>query len=62
MYIRRDFLFQTVGDAISDLLAVELILASCDWDVETWNRQYTDLPNRQLKVLVSKKTDMFSRG
>jgi len=43
---------QTVGDAISDLLAVELILASRDWDVETWNKQYTDLPNRQIKVKV----------
>jgi len=45
--------FQTVGDAISDLLAVELILASRDWDVETWNKQYTDLPNRQIKVQVN---------
>jgi len=47
--------FQTVGDAMSDLLAVELILASQDWDVETWNQQYSDLPNRQLKVQVSMK-------
>jgi len=37
---------------MSDLLAVELILASQDWDVETWNQQYSDLPNRQLKVQV----------
>ena len=44
---------QTVGDAISDLLAVELILASRDWNVETWNQQYTDLPSRQIKIRVS---------
>ena len=48
-------MFQTVGDAISDMLAVELILASRDWDVETWNKQYTDLPNRQIKIQASSR-------
>ena len=44
---------QTVGDAISDLLVIELILSASDWNVEMWNHQYTDLPNRQLKIHVS---------
>jgi len=44
---------QTVGDAVADMLAVELILAYRDWSVETWNEQYTDLPNRQTKIHVS---------
>jgi len=52
-------LLQTVGDAVSDLLAVELILASRDWNVETWNQQYTDLPNRQLKIRVSRSVKLL---
>jgi phosphoacetylglucosamine mutase len=47
-----DVINQTVGDALSDLLLVELILATRDWDIQTWNSQYTDLPNRQLKIAV----------
>lgn len=45
-------MFQTVGDAISDMLLVEVILSAQGWDVEQWNQAYTDLPNRQLKVKV----------
>lgn len=47
-----DLINQTVGDAISDLLLVEVILSSQGWDVKEWNQAYTDLPNRQLKVKV----------
>ena len=47
------YIVQTVGDAMADMLAVELILAYRDWSVETWNKQYTDLPNRQAKIHVS---------
>jgi phosphoacetylglucosamine mutase len=47
-----DLINQTVGDAISDLLVVECILAARDWDIASWNSQYTDLPNRQLKIAV----------
>lgn len=43
---------QTVGDAISDMLLVELVLCSKGWSAEDWNAAYTDLPNRQLKVKV----------
>lgn len=51
-----DLINQTVGDAISDLLLVEMILAALDWDVEQWNQAYTDLPNRQLKVKVKDRS------
>lgn len=47
-----DLINETVGDAISDLLLVECILANFDWDINTWNALYDDLPNRQLKVKV----------
>jgi len=48
----KDCINQTVGDAISDILAVELVLASKQLSPEDWNKLYTDLPNRQLKVSV----------
>lgn len=48
----KDCINQTVGDAISDILAVELVLASKNLTAEDWNNLYTDLPNRQLKVSV----------
>ena len=48
-----DLINQTVGDALSDMLLVEVILCRRGWSAETWNQTYTDLPNRQLKVKVS---------
>ncbi|XP_071375438.1 phosphoacetylglucosamine mutase [Centroberyx affinis] len=44
---------QTVGDAISDMLLIETILAIKGMTVQQWDTIYTDLPNRQLKVKVS---------
>ncbi|XP_029966420.1 phosphoacetylglucosamine mutase [Salarias fasciatus] len=44
---------QTVGDAISDMLLIEAILAVRGMTVQQWDAMYTDLPNRQLKVKVS---------
>lgn len=43
---------QTVGDAISDMLLVETVLHARGWDIQRWEQTYTDLPNRQLKVVV----------
>lgn len=43
---------QTVGDAISDLLVVECVLADKGWDCEQWYNCYSDLPNRLGKVAV----------
>ncbi len=51
-----DVINQTVGDAISDLLLVELILQARGWSVKDWNQSYTDLPNRQAKVRVRDRT------
>lgn len=42
----------TVGDAISDMLAVEAILHSKGWNIKDWDNMYQDLPNRLLKVSV----------
>ncbi|KAM3602251.1 uncharacterized protein V6R79_000686 [Siganus canaliculatus] len=44
---------QTVGDAISDMLVIEAILAIKGMTIQQWDAIYTDLPNRQLKVKVS---------
>ncbi|XP_053744018.1 phosphoacetylglucosamine mutase isoform X2 [Synchiropus splendidus] len=44
---------QTVGDAISDMLLVEAILAIKGMTAQQWDAIYTDLPNRQLKVKVA---------
>ena len=41
-----DVINQTVGDAISDMLLVECVLADRDWDCEQWFNCYKDLPNR----------------
>ncbi|MCJ1312667.1 Phosphoacetylglucosamine Mutase [Agyrium rufum] len=43
---------QTVGDALSDLLLVEVILAHKTWGPQEWDSTYTDLPNRLVKVEV----------
>lgn len=48
-----DVINETVGDAISDMLLVEVILQSNGWDVKEWFEMYSDLPNVQKKVLVT---------
>uniref|UniRef100_A0A8C0JAH1 Phosphoglucomutase 3 n=1 Tax=Chelonoidis abingdonii TaxID=106734 RepID=A0A8C0JAH1_CHEAB len=48
-----DLINQTVGDAISDMLVIEAILALKGLTVQQWDAIYSDLPNRQLKVKVS---------
>ena len=47
---------ETVGDAIADLLAVELILSIFHFNLERWLKLYDDLPQRQLKVAVRDRT------
>lgn len=44
---------QTVGDAISDMLLIEAILAIKGMTIQQWDTIYIDLPNRQLKVKVA---------
>lgn len=47
-----DVINQTVGDALSDMLLVEVALYHMSYSVETWDKLYSDLPNRLVKVKV----------
>lgn len=47
---------QAVGDALSGLLLVEVILHYMGWSICRWNELYHDLPSRQLKVKVGDRT------
>ncbi|KAK5987397.1 Acetylglucosamine phosphomutase [Cladobotryum mycophilum] len=53
-----DLINQTVGDALSDMLMVEVILAHKAWSLKDWATTYTDLPNRLVRVEVGDK-DLF---
>ena len=50
-----DLVNQTVGDAISDMLMVEVVLAHKDWTLKDWAMTYTDRPNRLVRVEVGNK-------
>ncbi|KIH47135.1 hypothetical protein ANCDUO_22809 [Ancylostoma duodenale] len=42
---------EVVGDAMADLLVVELLLRWYDFSIEDWERNlYSDAPNVQLKI------------
>lgn len=43
---------QAVGDALSDMLLVEIVLAHRGWGAPEWDAAYEDLPNRLFKVEV----------
>lgn len=43
---------QAVGDALSDLLLVEVVLAHRGFGASDWDASYEDLPNRLVKVEV----------
>jgi len=43
---------QTVGDALSDMLLVEVILAHKSYSGYEWDSIYNDLPNKLIKVVV----------
>ncbi|GAB7361962.1 hypothetical protein MBLNU230_g1999t1 [Neophaeotheca triangularis] len=47
-----DLINQTVGDALSDMLLVEVILAHKQYSVLNWLGTYTDLPNKITKLAV----------
>ena len=44
---------QTVGDALSDALLVEVVLAHKAYSGVEWDSLYSDLPNRLVKVVVA---------
>ncbi|ATZ54894.1 Bcpcm1 [Botrytis cinerea B05.10] len=48
-----DLINQTVGDALSDMLLVETILAHKSWTPKEWDSTYIDLPNRLVRVEVA---------
>ncbi|KAF9237318.1 phosphoacetylglucosamine mutase [Melanogaster broomeanus] len=48
-----DVINQTVGDALSDMLLVEVALHHMSYTAEAWDKLYSDLPNRLVKVKVS---------
>ena len=41
---------QTVGDAFSDLFAIEAVLHLLNYSVQDWYKMYSDFPNRLMKV------------
>jgi len=47
---------QTVGDGLSDMLLVEVVLAHKSYSGEEWDSLYVDLPNRLVKVVVADRT------
>lgn len=48
---------QTVGDALSDLLLVEVVLAHRSYTAVEWDSTYQDLPNRLVKVQVRNRAE-----
>jgi len=53
-----DVVNETVGDAISDMLVVECVLADRDWNCSEWLACYQDLPNKLGKVAVRDRTQV----
>lgn len=51
-----DVINETVGDAISDMFLVEIVLQSNGWNVKDWYNLYTDLPNLQKKIRVADRS------
>ncbi|KAL1971236.1 hypothetical protein VTN77DRAFT_188 [Rasamsonia byssochlamydoides] len=51
-----DLINQAVGDAISDMLLVEAILAHKGWTPKEWLGTYTDLPSRLVRVEVADRS------
>ena len=47
---------QAVGDAISDCIGVEAVLAALNMTVEQWDDLYEDLPSRQGKIAIADRT------
>lgn len=51
---------QTVGDALSDMLLVEVVLAHKSYTGIEWDSLYTDLPNRLVKVVVNDRNSFVT--
>lgn len=58
LLLLKDLINQTVGDALSDLLAVIVALSILKIDANEWSNTYQDLSNKLAKVIV-KDRNMF---
>lgn len=47
---------QAIGDALSDAMFVEAVLAIKGWSIADWDAIYEDLPSRQGKLAVADRT------
>lgn len=51
---------QAIGDALSDAMFVEGVLALKNWSVADWDALYEDLPSRQAKLAVSDRASFVT--
>lgn len=51
-----DLVNETVGDALSIMLAIEICLLENNWSIADWSNMYTELPSRLCKVTVADRT------
>jgi len=51
-----DLTNQTVGDALADMLLVEIVLIAKKLTCASWDAEYTDLPNKLNKISVKDRT------
>ena len=51
-----DLVNQAVGDALSDMLFIELVLAAKTWSMDRWEKCYIDLPNVLKRVVVKDRS------
>lgn len=52
---------QAIGDALSDAMFVEAVLAMKGWSISDWDAIYADLPSRQAKLAVRDRTALHVR-
>ncbi|GMM34421.1 phosphoacetylglucosamine mutase [Saccharomycopsis crataegensis] len=57
LYYFTQLINQSVGDAISDLITVLLIISDLQLTPTEWNSAYADLPNKLAKVIVKDRTE-----
>ncbi|CCD27480.1 phosphoacetylglucosamine mutase PCM1 NDAI_0K02890 [Naumovozyma dairenensis CBS 421] len=51
---------QTVGDAMSDMLAVIAVLSILQLSPNSWDKEYKDLPNKLAKVIVPDRSKFIT--
>jgi len=56
LHALMDLINQCVGDAISDMLLVEVALHHLGWSLSDWDSLYDDLPSSMLKVRVADRS------